>query len=263
VSCELTHSVLHGYLDGELDAARAADFERHLVSCPDCIATLEAQESLRSSIKSANLYESAPKSLRDRFRAAAEAGASAVAPVSASTVTPTTRVIPIRSSAWRWLAVAATFLLATVIGSQFFSLRRPSATENLYPPAIVDAHLRSLQPGHLTDVVSTDQHTVKPWFDGKLDFAPPVRDFAVEGFPLQGGRLDVVRGRTVAVLVYARRKHTINVFIWPTSEKDESPRSGSQLGYNWVDWRKAGMELCAISDVSSADLDELQRLFER
>ena len=120
-----------------------------------------------------------------------------------------------------------------------------------------------MQPGHLTDVVSTDQHTVKPWFDGKLDFAPPVRDFASEGFPLQGGRLDVVRGRTVAVLVYGRRKHTINVFIWPTSEKDESPRSGSQLGYNWVDWRKAGMELCAVSDVSSADLNELQRLIER
>jgi anti-sigma factor RsiW len=263
VSCELTHSILHGYLDGELDAARAADFERHLVSCPDCVATLEAQDGLRTSIKNANLYEPAPATLRDRLRSTPESVPTAVTPPTTSASAPTARVIPMRPSRWRWLAVAATFLLATVIGSQFFSARHSSVTEDLYASAIVDAHLRSLQPGHLTDVVSTDQHTVKPWFDGKLDFAPPVRDFASEGFPLQGGRLDVVRGRTVAVLVYARRKHTINVFVWPTSEKDEYPRSGSQLGYNWIDWRKAGMELCAVSDVSSADLNELQRLIER
>jgi anti-sigma factor RsiW len=124
----------------------------------------------------------------------------------------------------------------------------------------VDAHLRSLQPGHLEDVQSTDQHTVKPWFDGKLDFAPPVHDFVKEGFPLQGGRLDVVHGRTVAVLVYARRKHLINVFVWPTTEPDSEPLSGSQLGYHWMDWRKSGMEMCAVSDVSPDDLAELQHL---
>ena len=110
------------------------------------------------------------------------------------------------------------------------------------------------------DVVSTDQHTVKPWFDGKLDFAPPVHDFVNEGFPLQGGRLDVVHGRTVAVLVYARRKHLINVFVWPTTEPDSEPLSGSQLGYHWIDWRKSGMEMCAVSDVTPDDLAELQHL---
>jgi anti-sigma factor RsiW len=137
---------------------------------------------------------------------------------------------------------------------------RENSAESAYASAIVDAHLRSLQPGHLEDVVSTDQHTVKPWFDGKLDFAPPVRDFASEGFPLQGGRVDVVRGHTVAVLVYGRRKHVVNVFIWPTAEHDSRPRSGSQLGYNWVDWRQGGMELCAISDANSSDLDALRQL---
>ena len=126
MSCELTHSVLHGYLDGELDAARAADFERHLVSCPDCVATLEAQESLRSSIKSANLYEPAPATLRDRFRAASETAASEVTPPSAPATAATARVIPMPASRWRWLAVAATFLLATVIGSQLFSTAPPS-----------------------------------------------------------------------------------------------------------------------------------------
>jgi anti-sigma factor RsiW len=137
---------------------------------------------------------------------------------------------------------------------------RGSRAETALASAIVDAHLRSLQPGHLEDVVSTDQHTVKPWFDGKLTFAPPVHDFANEGFLLQGGRLDVVRGRNVAVLVYARRKHLINVFVWPTTEPESEPISGSQLGYYWIDWRKSGMELCAISDVTPQDLAELHRL---
>jgi anti-sigma factor RsiW len=101
---------------------------------------------------------------------------------------------------------------------------------------------------------------VKPWFDGKGDFAPPVRDFAEQGFPLQGGRLDVVNNRTVAALVDGRRKHVLNVFVWPTSEQDPAPRTGSILGYQWIDWRKQDMEFYAVSDAAAADLDQLQRL---
>jgi anti-sigma factor RsiW len=248
VSCELTQTVLHGYLDGELDAARAADFERHLISCAACVAALEAHESLRSSLLHARLYERAPNSLRQKIQA--ELGGAARA-----------SVVPIRNaSPWRWFAVAATFLLAVFLGWRLFPLLRGDQSETTLASAIVDAHLRSLQPGHLEDVQSTDQHTVKPWFDGRLDFAPPVHDFVNQGFPLQGGRLDVVHGRTVAVLVYARRKHLINVFVWPTTEPDSEPLSGSQLGYHWIDWRKAGMEMCAVSDVSPEDLADLQRL---
>jgi anti-sigma factor RsiW len=253
VSCELTHSVLHGYMDGELDAARAADFERHLVSCAECVASLEAQEALRSSIQGAGLYERAPETARRRLTA--ELGAPAA--------TPAVGVVAPRSASWRWLAVAATILLVGALGWRLIPGLREASIETAYASAIVDAHLRSLQPGHLEDVVSTDQHTVKPWFDGKLDFAPPVHDFASEGFPLQGGRLDVVRGRTVAVLVYARRKHIVNVFVWPTKERDSAPQAGSQLGYNWIDWRKDGMELCAVSDVNLADLKDLQKLLQQ
>lgn len=247
MSCELTTSVLHGYIDGELDAARAADFERHLLSCPQCTSALETQEVLRATIERAGLYERAPVALRrkieEQYRKPVE-----VAPFKAR-VRPT-----------QWLALAAALILAFLIGVRLLPGPGGHRGQTELASAIVDAHLRSLQPGHLEDVISTDQHTVKPWFDGRVDFAPPVRDLATGGFPLQGGRLDVVQGHPVAVLVYGRRKHVINVFIWPTAEPDAGPQSGSQLGYNWVDWRKAGMELRAVSDVTPSDLDELRKL---
>ena len=247
MSCELTTSVLHGYIDGELDAARAADFERHLLSCPQCTSALETQEVLRATIERAGLYERAPVALRrkieEQYRKPVE-----VAPFKAR-VRPT-----------QWLALAAALILAFLIGVRLLPGPGGRRGQTELASAIVDAHLRSLQPGHLEDVISTDQHTVKPWFDGRVDFAPPVRDLATGGFPLQGGRLDVVQGHPVAVLVYGRRKHVINVFIWPTAEPDAGPQSGSQLGYNWVDWRKAGMELRAVSDVTPSDLDELRKL---
>jgi mycothiol system anti-sigma-R factor len=256
VSCDMTHSVLHGYLDGELDAARAAEFERHLLSCPQCVAELETQETLRSTIQRAGLRERAPEKLRRNLPVALSG-----TPEPAKTVTPIRSRSSIRPTWWLTLAAAAVF--AIVLGSRFLPNSTQGRGGDEMAAAIVDAHLRSLQPGHLEDVISTDQHTVKPWFDGRLDFAPPVHDFVSDGFPLQGGRLDIVRGKTVAVLVYGRRKHIINVFIWPTSEQDSSPQQGSQLGYNWVDWRKGGMELVAISDVSAPDLVELQKLIAK
>ena len=247
MSCEHSHAVLHGYLDGELDASRASEFERHLESCPECLAALEAQETLRSALQRAQLYETAPAALRRKIRASLPAAT----PVG----------FGLQWTPLRWIALAAAALLVAFVGWRMV----PNFNgENQYQAAeMVDAHLRSLQSGHLTDVTSTDQHTVKPWFNGKLDFSPPVRDFANDGFPLQGGRLDVLHGRTVAALVYGRRKHIVNVFVWPTSERDFAPRSGSQLGYQWVDWRKGGMEFCAISDTPYTDLDQLQRLISQ
>lgn len=256
MSCEMTHSVLHGYLDGELDAARAAEFEQHLLSCPQCVAELESQENLRSTLQSAGLRERAPEKLRRNLQTAISGSAESV-----KTVTPMRPRTSVRPTWWLTLAAAAVF--AVVLGSRFLPNLTQGRGGDEMTAAIVDAHLRSLQPGHLEDVISTDQHTVKPWFDGRIDFAPPVRDFVSDGFPLQGGRLDIVRGKTVAVLVYGRRKHIINVFVWPTGEPDESPQQGSQLGYNWIDWRKGGMEFSAISDVSAPDLVELQKLISQ
>jgi len=247
MSCDRADTVLHAYFDNELDALGAAEFERHIEHCAECAGALAALKDLRTSMNSAQLYEKAPASLRKRLLAD-------VAPARPIEIAPA-------RATWRWLAIAASVLLCISVGWQIVSVQRGEESNAVLAAELVDAHLRSLQPGHLSDVVSTDQHTVKPWFDGKLDFAPPVRDFAEQGFPLQGGRLDVVHGRAIAALVYGRRKHLVNVFIWPTIERDASPRTGSRQGYQWIDWRKGGMEFCAVSDTAPSDLEQLQRLF--
>jgi len=248
LSCDYTRTVLHGYVDGELDATRAAEFERHLESCRECAVALGGEESLRSSLQHSGLYESAPLALRKKIRAGLDA---ATAP------SPSLRI-----PAWRWIAVAAAMLIVASVSWYAWPRIQNSASSSPFTAAeVIDAHIRSLQPGHLTDVASTDQHTVKPWFNGKLAFVPPVKDFADEGFPLVGGRLDVLAGQNVAALVYSRRKHIINVFVLPTKEPDTNIHPpGLRQGYQWRHWRHQGMEYCAVSDVSDADLYELAQL---
>ncbi len=247
--CDQAQNQLHGYLDGELDAISAANFEKHLETCPDCKQTLAAEESLHRSIQQAGLYERAPESLRIGIL-----GNSKQQPAVRSF--PAARVAP-----WRWLAVAAVVLLAVFIGWRQFQLNRGPGDAQLMAASFVDAHLRSLQPGHLTDVESTDQHTVKPWFDGRIDFAPPVRDFANDGFPLVGGRLDVAGGKTVAALVYSRRKHIINVFVEKAPPESNGNGAGESQGYHWLAWQQNGFSFCAVSDVAPADLAQLKQLF--
>jgi mycothiol system anti-sigma-R factor len=248
VNCELRGKSLHGYLDGELDAVRAAEFERHLEGCSECLAELEAQEALRASLRQAELRERAPADLRKKvvksLPKAARAGDFAL------------------RLSWQWLAVAAAVVLvASFVGWREVSGRLDLAGEQLMAAEIVDAHVRSLQPGHLSDVISTDQHTVKPWFNGKVDFAVPVRDFTDEGFPLQGGRLEVIDGRTVAALIYGRRKHEVNLFVWPVSAAgDEAARASGLRGYQLIRWRKGGMEYWLVSDLALPDLENLQKL---
>ena len=252
MSCELSKGVLHGYLDNELDAARAAEFERHLESCRECAAGLGSGETLRNALQGSGLYERAPAALRERVRAEVKAATKSV---------PKQSVQP----GWRWLAVAASIL---IVGTMFWlslpTLVKTPPTTNLLAVEMIDAHVRSLQAGHLTDIVSTDQHTVRPWFDGKLDFIPPVKDYTEEGFTLVGGRLDALTGRSVAALVYTRRKHYINVFVWPTQDADTPIHPpGARQGYNWVHWRHKGMEFCAVSDASPTDLNELAQLINQ
>lgn len=248
MNCNLAQDVLHGYLDGELDAAGAADFEQHLASCNVCIAELEAQEALRASLRRAQLFEKAPARLRGKFKAKERVAEM-----------PNRRR---ESDAWKWPGIAAALVLLLYGTWTMFPRFVGDGRETRLSAELVDGHIRSLQPGHLNDVVSTDQHTVKPWFDGKLDFAPEVRDFAAQGFPLQGGRLEVAEGRSVAALVYARRKHIINVFLWPSSEGVKNMQSGSRQGYNWIRWNTGSFEMWAISDANNGDLRELHDLWQ-
>lgn len=235
---------LHGYFDGELDAARAAEFETHLQGCATCAQALAAQQGLRGALAAADLYARAPASLRARVRAELRRSRAAGAP---------------RPLRWRSLAAAASVVLVLFGLWRTVPAWREDVAERELANQVLDAHLRSLQLTHLTDVASSDQHVVKPWFVGKLDFAPTVVDLASDGFPLVGGRLDVVGGRSVAALVYARRKHVINVFVWPSENSDAALRSGAQRGYAWIRWTRGGMGYWAVSDVAAADLEEFAR----
>jgi anti-sigma factor RsiW len=246
--CEFSPITAHGYLDGELDAVRSAEFERHLENCAECQALLQKVKSLRARLQQSDLYEYASPHLHERVRK------------QLGLADGTVRV-PAFFSSTRFLVPALAGLAAVAAFLIVFFLM-PERTQTARTTAeLVDAHVRSLQPGHLTDVQSTDQHTVKPWFDGRLDFIPPVADYSVQGFPLLGGRLDVVNGQTVAGVVYGRRKHLINLFAWPArGQKGISDAAGSRQGYNFVIWRSGDMQLCLISDVSAADLHTLKNL---
>ena len=247
MKCDFADSLLQGYFDGELSASSACEFERHLQHCVDCAVELVDLDLLRGRLQLAQLYEAAPAPLRKKIRAN-------LLPVAAATAMS-------QPLLWHWLAAAAALLLLVIAGWRVNSVLRTDDYQAELAEEIVDAHVLALQSGHLTGISSNDEQAVKGWFKGRLKFAFPARDFASEGFALQGGRLDVVDERSVAVLVYARTGHLINVFVWPTRERDSSPRLGSRQGYQWVDWRKGRIEYCAVSDASTSDLQQLQRLF--
>jgi anti-sigma factor RsiW len=247
VSCDFADSLLQGYFDRELSTASAAEFERHLQHCVHCPVELVDMDLLSERLQLARLYEAAPASLRKRIYA------------DLRPIAPTTTMS--RPLLWHWLAAAAALLLLAIAGWKLNSVPGTDDYQVELAEEIVDAHVHSLQPGHLTGISSNDEQAVKGWFKGRLSFALPARDFANDGFALQGGRLDVVEDRSVAVLVYARTGHLFSVFIWPTRERDTSPRLGSRQGYQWVDWRKGRMEFCAVSDAPTSDLQQLQRLF--
>ncbi len=202
---------------------------------------------LSERLQLAQLYEAAPPSLRKKIRANLRAVAAATAMS--------------QPLLWHWRAAAAALLLLAIAAWRVSPVLRTDDYQAELAEEIVDAHVHSLQPGHLTGISSNDEQVVKGWFKSKLTFAPPARDFVNDGFALQGGRLDVVEGRFVAALVYARPEHQIDVFIWPTRERDTSPRVGSRQGYQWIDWRKGKIEFCAVSDAPTSDLQQLQRLF--
>ena len=244
--CDFADSLLHLYFDVELNGRRAAEFERHMRHCDRCGTELVDLEMLRDRLLLAQIYEPATASLRRKINAALHAAA------------PTTTASPPRL--WHWLAAAAALLIVALllgrVGPEFHNddYQADLAAE------IVDAHARSLQPGHLNGIASNDARVVKGWLAEKGTFAVPVHDFANDGFNLKGGRLDVIEGRPVAVVVYEGNGHPIDVFIWPTRERDSPPRTGSRQNFKWVDWRKGKMEFCAVSDADPVAIEQLHHL---
>jgi anti-sigma factor RsiW len=251
MSCKLTARFVPGYLDGELDLARTIDMEAHFQSCADCSRELERQQALRAALQRNSLAYAAPAALREKIQLSLRAEAPANVPAAAAQPAP---------PAWNPFAVLA---LCVVTAWQFVPGVRGPASNDAIVAEVLDSHVRSLEANHLMDVPSTDQHTVKPWFDGKLDFSPPVEDLAGDGFPLVGGRLDYLEGRQVAALIYQRRKHVINVFVWPTAAGSNTLQTSEvRQGYNMTRWSSGGFQFWAVSDVSAGDLSEFVRLLQ-
>ena len=247
--CQEAQRLIHPYLDGELDLVRSLEIEAHLNDCQPCAQAYNELRSLHSAVSDTALRFEPPAALRNRVRSAVR---------DESEVTN-------RSSrlSWRWMIPVVSFAVLVIVAlSLFMLLSRPSTTD-LIAQEIVSSHVRSLMEKHLTDVPSSNQHTVKPWFDGRLDFSPPVKDLAAAGFTLAGGRLDYIGNRPVAALVYQHRQHYINVFVWPsTGAADTSGKLLVRQGYNLISWTNAGMNYWAISDLNLTDLQQFVQLLQ-
>jgi anti-sigma factor RsiW len=240
-------------LDGELDAAQAAALEAHRAGCAICQAAQGELLRTRALLR-AELYETTPDEVRARVMARLRQA------------TPAQADAPRRDQRWSWAWLRGPSLgfgLGAACAAAIALLVVLPGRDDL-AEAIVAGHIRALQPGHLEDVASTDQHTVKPWFDGRIDFAPPVRDFAAQGFPLHGGRLDYLDGRPVAALVYQRDKHIINLFVWPAGGAGPHLAGDRTVqGYNIVHWTAGEMNFWAVSDVERNQLDDFAALWKR
>lgn len=246
---EEARQLLPAYADGELELNQALALEQHLQGCAECAAALRAHRGLSAAVR-ALPYHRAPDTLRARLRL--QLPLAEAAPVVVAAPPPRRRELT------RWaMPIAAGLALALGLD---FGLATRRADEGLREE-LVSAQVRSLQAEHLNDVASTDQHTVKPWFAGKLDYAPPVRDLSAQGYPLVGGRLDYIGHREVAALVYHHRKHTINLYVWPAQDEGTlAPASQSSEGYSLVHWRSEGMEYWAVSDLNAGELKEFGQL---
>lgn len=246
--CHETRDLIHAYLDGELDLMRSLEIERHLPACQSCALMFRNHQALRSAITTGSLYHQTPDDLRRRVQSAvcqADQAKSKSWPLS-----------------WRWLSVGASLAAVAVLILALIPMWTRSPADDLMTKEVISAHVRSLMADHLTDVASSDRHAVKPWFNGRLDFSPPVTDLTERGFPLIGGRLDYLNNRPVAALVYRRQQHIINLFIWPSAQAPQkiALKPAPQQGFHLIGWASAGMTFLAVSDLNERELEEFVRL---
>ena len=244
MNCAESRLLLYAHADGELDAANSVELERHLKTCAACATEKKSLHSLKAALRQAPLRYDAPESLRREVQRIARAPEKKTRPRIFQSLL-----------LWKSLAFAAAAfgLLAIVL--------RPGGNDQLLNEAVA-SHVRSLMADHLTDVASSDQHTVKPWFNGKLDFAPVVTDFAAQGFPLVGGRLDYLSSHAVAALVYQHNKHLINAFVWPAASAGNGKLGvENRRGYSVINREAGGLHYCLVSDLNAEELAQLAKLF--
>jgi anti-sigma factor RsiW len=245
MDCQEAQALRHAYLDREIDPADTPALEAHLRSCAECAAVFRGDRELSTAIKLDVPRYRAPELLRARIRGEL-----------ARRTGRRFGDLRLLGVGWNPAAIAASLVLAVVASSALTSSVMSGAAEDHMAQDVVASHIRSLMADHLTDVKSTDQHTVKPWFNGKLDLSPPVADLATAGFPLIGGRLDYLGQHPVAALVYRRQKHVINVLISPTEKGDSAvaPAASAQRGYNVLRFARGGMDFWIVSDLNPGEL---------
>src|SRR5262245_46056038 len=246
MECKSAETLIDGYLDHELDPVRSLEIEDHLRTCSLCSQSYKAHQMFSEILRKRSLYFKAPGDLHRRIQRSVRQAANA------ETVS--------RRLSWSWGWVAAPVATAALVILTLVPFSRGPTSEEILTREVLSSHIRSLMPDHLTDIRSSDRHNVKPWFNGKLEFSPTVADLSTEGFPLVGGRLDFLHNRQVAVLVYGRRQHFINLFVWPSpSESDTEIKTILRQGYNLFYWTSGGMTYWTVSDLNKDELQEFAR----
>jgi anti-sigma factor (TIGR02949 family) len=253
--CQPTRDALSAYVDGELPPADAEAIADHLTSCAQCSAEYHAVLATVALVRSQLTRYSAPDVLRARIRSSLLTTPPASQVDAGDVPRPTTRFAP-RTRWSRVAALAAMIIVAVGLGSGVTLLASGRGrADPTIAAQILSSHVRSLIPDHLTDIRSSDQHNVKPWFNGRLDYSPSVPRFEEQGYPLVGGRVDYVGGRSVAVVVYSRRQHLINVYSWPAAAGGaEGVSSAASNGYTMLHWRTGGIQQWVVSDLNAAEL---------
>jgi len=247
LSCQQTHELINGYVDGELDLVKSIEIEQHLADCPSCSQAHKNVRSLSAVVRKDAVRFQPPVDFEKRLR-------SALRHEDQSERKPALLH-------WPWLLAATLCGVILIVGLSLAGVFTRQSADDLLAQEVVSSHVRSLMADHLTDVPSTDQHTVKPWFDGKLDFSPTVKDLSQQGFVLTGGRLDYIGNRPVAALVYQRRQHPINLFVWPaTATPAMNEKALERQGYNLIRWSNGGMVYWAVSDLNLAELQQFAQL---